>query len=122
VNLTPWLLLGLATLGGAISIFFLLAYYGRVHSGEVPAALCRRGERSCVSIVRTPYARLFGLPNSLFGLAFYLLTALVAVLALVETPPGWLWRANLLAAVASVLLIPYLVWALAAKLKTWCRL
>lgn len=122
MNLAPWWLLGLAVLGGANAVFFLLAYYGRVRSREVPAALCRSGEQSCVSTVRTPYARLFGLPNSLWGLAFYLLTALVAARALAGGPPGWLERATLLTAAVAVLLIPYLVWALAAKLKTWCRL
>jgi uncharacterized membrane protein len=122
VNLIPWFLLGLAALGGAISLFFSLAYYGYIHSREIPAPLCRAGEKVCRSIVRTPYARLFGLPNSLFGLAFYILTAVVAVLALGGTLPAWLWRLNLLAAIITVLLIPYLVWALVVELKTWCRL
>jgi uncharacterized membrane protein len=122
VNLILWSLLGLAVQGGAVSLFFTLVYYGRIDSREVPAALCRAGERTCLSIVRTPHARLFGLPNSLFGLAFYALTALVAGLALAGMLPGWLWRVNLLAAIITVALIPYLVWALVAKLKTWCRL
>jgi uncharacterized membrane protein len=84
--------------------------------------LCRAGERACLSVVRTPYARLFGLPNSLFGLAFYILTAVVAVLVLRGALPAWLWQLNLLAAIITVLLIPYLVWALVVELKTWCRL
>lgn len=122
MNLIPLFLLGLAALGGVVSLFFLLAYYGYIHTREVPSALCRAGERVCLSVVRTPYARLFGLPNSLFGLIFYILTAVVAVLVLGGTLPAWLWRLNLLAATITVLLIPYLVWALLVKLKTWCRL
>jgi uncharacterized membrane protein len=122
VTLAPWLLLGLAILGAGISLHFSLAYYGRVESREVPAALCRRDEQSCVTILQTPYARVFGLPNSLLGIVFYLLTALVAVLALGDALPRWLWWADLAAAGLGVVLAPYLIWALLARLKTWCRL
>ncbi|MFQ5776890.1 MAG: vitamin K epoxide reductase family protein [Terriglobia bacterium] len=116
------LLLGLAALGVAISFYFTLAYYGRVESPSVPAALCRREERSCVTILATPYARLLGVPNALVGIAFYLLTGIVSTLALFEALPHWLWLANLVAAAGTVLLAPYLVWALGARLKTWCGL
>lgn len=122
MNLAPWLLLGLAILGAGISLHFSLAYYGRVESREVPAALCRREEESCVTILHTPYARLFGPPNSVLGIVFYLLTALVGVLALGEALPRWLWWADLTAAGLTVVLAPYLIWALLARLKTWCRL
>lgn len=117
-----WLLLGLALLGLGISFHFTLAYYGRVDSPAVPAALCRREERTCITILQTPYARLLGVPNAVLGLGFYLLTAAVAGLALAGTLPRWLWLTNLAAAIAAVLLAPYLVWALRARLKTWCRL
>lgn len=122
VAVAPWLLLGLAVLGGAVSFHFTLAYYGRVESGEVPPALCQREEETCITILQTPYARLLGVPNSLLGIGFYLLTALVAGLALAEALPPWLWLANLVAAAATVALAPYLVWALVARLQTWCRL
>lgn len=117
-----WVLLGLALLGLGISFHFTLAYYGRVESPTVPAVLCRREERACLTILQTPYARLLGVPNAVLGLGFYLLTAAVAALALAEALPRWLWLANLVAAAATVLLAPYLVWALQARLRTWCRL
>lgn len=119
---TLWSLLGLSLIGFAISLYFTLAYYGRIESGEIPAALCRREERSCVTLLQTPYARLLGVPNSVLGLAFYLLTAAVAGLALGEMLPRWLLWANVAAAAASVALAPYLVWALVARLHSWCRL
>lgn len=112
----------MSLLGTAISFYFTLAYYGRVKSREVPAALCRRDEGSCVTILDTPYARLLGVPNALLGLGFYLLTGLVAGLALADALPRWLWLTNLVVAAGTVLLAPYLVWALLARLKTWCRL
>ena len=71
---------------------------------------------------QTPYARLFGVPNSLLGLVFHLLVGSVAALALGGAPPAWLWRLALLGALVSVLLAPYLIWALVARLKTWCQL
>jgi len=121
-QLEGWLLLGLALLGLGISLHFTLAYYGRVESPAVPAALCRREERACITVLQTPYARLLGVPNAVVGLGFYFLTAAVAALALAEALPRWLWLANLVAAGATVLLAPYLVWALVARLKSWCRL
>ena len=122
MDLTAWWLLGLALLGAAISFYFTLVYYGRVESKEIPAALCRRDERSCVTILQTPYARLLGVPNALLGLGFYLLTGGVAALGLGGRAPQWLWQLNLVLAVGAVLLAPYLVWALGARLKAWCRL
>lgn len=119
---TAWVLLALAILGVVISLYFTLAYYGRVESHEVPALLCRREERSCVTILHTPYARLLGVPNAVVGLGFYLLTGAVAALALGKALPDWLWRVNLVAAAGTVLAAPYLVWALVARLKAWCRL
>lgn len=120
--MVPWLLLSLALVGAGISLYFTLAYYGRLESREVPAALCRREERSCVTLLQTPYARLLGVPNAVLGLGFYVLTAMVAALALGELLPRWLLWANLAAAGASVALAPYLVWALVARLGSWCRL
>lgn len=117
-----WLLLGLALLGLGISLYFALAYYGRLESPDIPPALCRRQERSCVTILRTPYARLLGVPNAVLGLAFYLLTGAVAGLALAGELPRWLWAVNLAAAAGAVALAPYLVWALVARLGHWCRL
>lgn len=115
-------LLALAVLGAAISFYFTLAYYGWLESPHVPAALCRREERSCVTILATPYARVLGVPNTLVGIGFYLLTGIVAGLALNDALPHWLWLANLVGAAAAVLLAPYLIWALAARLRTWCAL
>lgn len=66
-------LAGLALAGLAISIYFTLAYYGRIRNARwVPAALCAREESSCVAVLRSRYARLFGVPNSLLGTVFYL--------------------------------------------------
>ena len=117
-----WLLLVLALLGAGISVYFTLVYYGRLQSRELPPALCQREERTCLTILETPYARLLGVPNAVVGIGFYALTGVVAGLSLAGTVPRWLWLTSVLAAAATVLLAPYLVWALVVRLKTWCRL
>ncbi len=116
------MLLGLALAGAALSLYFTLAYYGWIEARGLPAAFCRREERSCLTVLQTPYARLFGVPNSLLGLLLYLLVLAVAVLALAGAPQPRLWWVALAGAALSVALAPYLIWALVARLKTWCRL
>lgn len=120
--MVAWWLLGLAALGLGISLYFTLGYYGRLETRAIPAALCRREEESCLTILATPYARLLGVPNALVGAGFYVLTGVVAALALAGTLPRWLWALNVAAAAGGVLLAPYLIWALLARLKSWCRL
>lgn len=115
-------MLGLALAGAALSTYFTLAYYGWIDASALPAAFCRRDERSCLTILETPYARLFGVPNSLMGLLLYLLILTVAALALRGAPPPGLWWTAFLGTAVSVALAPYLIWALVARLHTWCRL
>jgi uncharacterized membrane protein len=121
--LASWILLGLAGVGLALSAYFTLAYYGWIEAHALPAAFCRREERSCVTVLQTPYARVFGPPNSVLGLFFHALVGAVAATTLASSaPPAWLWQASFVGAVLAVLLAPYLIWALVAQLKTWCRL
>jgi len=75
-----------------------------------------------VTVLQTPYARVFGPPNSLLGLFFYALVGALAAMSLAGALPRWLWQVAFAGAVFSVLLAPYLIWALLAQLKTWCRL
>lgn len=64
----------LSLAGLADSLYFTFAYYGRIQKARwVPAILCAREGSSCVTVVQTPYARVFGVPNSLLGIAYYLL-------------------------------------------------
>ena len=55
------------------ALYFTLAYYGRVRKARwVPQALCAREGSTCVAVARTFYARVFGVPNSLLGIVYYL--------------------------------------------------
>jgi len=63
----------LALAGLVNSFYFTFAYYGRVKKFRwVPEILCARDGSSCVTVVQTPYARVFGVPNSLLGIFYYL--------------------------------------------------
>jgi len=64
----------LALAGLVDALYFTFAYYGRVRKSRwVPEVLCAREGSNCVTVVQTPYARVFGVPNSLLGIFYYLL-------------------------------------------------
>jgi uncharacterized membrane protein len=120
--LPTFLLLALALGGLALAVYFTLIYYRLIppDSGSMPR-FCRLGEGTCGSVVFSRYGRVFGFPNSLLGLVFYLGLGGVAVSRLVS---GTYAALDLLlaAAVASLLLAAYLVYSLFVKLRTPCPL
>lgn len=68
----PVILLSLARLADAL--YFTFAYYGRVRKSRwVPAVFCAREGPSCVAVIRTTYGSVFGVPNSLLGIVYYVL-------------------------------------------------
>jgi len=121
----------LSLAGLADSLYFTFAYYGRIRKARwVPEILCAREGSSCVTVVRTPYARVFGIPNSLLGILYY--AALLIWIGFVprhmnfsgqafrpfETLGLWLLGASLL----TVMLGFYLVYALRRVLGVHCPL
>ena len=66
----PLLLLSAA--GFVIATYFTSVAYRWIRADEkwIPA-FCRMEEQTCASIVFTSQARVFGLPNSVFGIVFY---------------------------------------------------
>ena len=124
-------ILALALAGLVISCYFTLAYYGRIRKARwVPELLCAREGSSCVTVVQTPYARVFGMPNSLLGIVYY--AALIGWIFLPEARvavDGWamsLVRAALWllvsVSVATVALGFYLIYALRRILHIDCPL
>jgi uncharacterized membrane protein len=64
----------LSLIGLADALYFTFAYYGRIKKARwIPEILCAREGSSCVTVVQTRYARVFGVPNSLLGIVYYLL-------------------------------------------------
>ena len=72
-------MIGLCLVGFGISSYFTgVAYHWvRPDTRWIPA-FCRMGEQTCATIVFTPQARVFGVPNSVLGQLFYATLAIVA--------------------------------------------
>ncbi len=114
------------------ALYFTFAYYGRVKKARwVPEILCAREGSNCVTVVQTPYARVFGVPNSLLGIFFYLSmigwVVLLAVFEMQANAAGLHLTAGLrilliIVNAGAVLLGFYLIYSLICKLHTHCPL
>ena len=112
------------------ALYFTLAFYGRARKARwVPRKLCAREGSNCVTVVRTFYARVFGVPNSLLGVAYYL--ALIGWIlagcgrASAAGTAFWLhevWWLLVAASGAAVILGLYLIHALWRILRIHCPL
>ena len=120
----------LALAGLANALYFTLAYYGRVKNSRwVPEVLCARQGSSCATVVQTPYARVFGVPNSLLGIIYYVaMLVWLPWTGAVHFQEELLWLlvgwtcALLLGGVISIVLGIYLVYALRRRLRVDCPL
>lgn len=116
------LLLVLALAGLAVSLYFTGVVYGwmRPDARWIPR-VCRMDEEACASVVDTAYGRLLGTPNAVYGIAWYMGVAGLALQQLatgVQPPCGLL----ILAAAGVVMFSIYLAWALVQKLDVHCPL
>jgi len=111
--------------------YFTFAYYGRIKKARwVPEILCAREGSSCVTVVQTPYARVFGVPNSVLGILYYLI--LIGWVLIGQPGGGIVTVGSLVLALftlalevvslGTVLVGFYLIYALVAKLHTHCPL
>jgi len=131
-SIIEWLIIAFAFAGLAISLYFTLAYYGRIKKSRwIPEILCAREGSSCVTVVETPYARVFGIPNSLLGIIYYVVLIIWAGANRLELEyseqviTAHFVRFEILLlpiSLATVVLGFYLVYALRRKLLTGCPL
>jgi len=121
----------LSLMGLADALYFTLAYYGRIRKARwVPEMLCAREDSRCVTVLRTPYARVFGVPNSLLGIVYYVLLMVwllfvprhAIFLGHVWMPFETLGIMLLGASLCTVVLGFYLIYALRRVLHTDCPL
>jgi len=121
----------LSLAGLADALYFTLAYYGRIRKARwVPEILCAREGSSCVTVVRTPYARVFGVANSVLGIVYYVLLLVwlmfvprhASISGHVLRPFETLGLLLLGASISSVVLGFYLIHALRRVLHTHCPL
>lgn len=112
---------GLAAAGLLISSYFTAVAYRwmRPDARWIPP-FCRLGEATCASIVFTPAARVFGVPNSLLGQIYYA-TLLVGVPSGALDDPR-MRMAWLAAALVTVGLGAYLTWSLLFVIRVACAL
>ena len=123
------LIVVLALAGLADAFYFTFAYYGRIKKARwIPEILCAREGSSCVTVLQTPYARVFGIPNSLLGISYYVLVIAWALLGPglamawegVRVLVPWVGWAFVAASAGTVALGFYLIYALRRKLHTDC--
>lgn len=102
------LLFMLALVGLAIAGYFTGVSY-RLIAADAPfiPRRCRIGEAACARVLDSPRARVFGLPNSLLGMAYYLGVIGLAV-AGAGAVPGWMLVGYRLVALGTVVLGAYL--------------
>ena len=114
-------LVGLSIIGLTISTYFTAVAYRWIRADEkwIPA-FCRMAEQTCASIVFTPQARVFGLPNSVLGQIFYVAIIVGVPLGLVAQP--LLWCLYLLASLGTVGLGIYLSYSLLFVTRVPCKL
>jgi len=116
------ILIGLsAALSFLISSYFTAVAYRWItpDANWIPS-FCRMGEQTCASIVFTPRARVFGLPNSLLGQVFYLALLTAVVGDFLFTKP--FIYVYLLASLVTVLLGMYLSYSLLFITRVPCKL
>ncbi len=65
--------------GLPIAIYFTLAFYLGDRSPFLIrfAKACNTEHGTCLLVIRTPYARVFKLPNSVFGFIYYIANTLL---------------------------------------------
>ncbi|MBI4440615.1 vitamin K epoxide reductase family protein [Candidatus Woesearchaeota archaeon] len=105
----------LGVLGLCISLYFTAVYYGYITANKtiLPPAVCSR--QSCYSVLFTGYARVFRLPNFIWGIGYY-------SIILYSASSGWMHPAlvGLSWFVAAFSL--YLMSILLFRLRTTCVL
>ena len=110
----------LSLVGLINATYFTLAFYGWVEaSSMIPGSLCRKYEGGCLSVIRTPYGRIFGLPNSLLGMGFYL-----SLLAGIHFAADQAAIRMVLVALSGIVFLVglYLIYALRVHLRARCPL
>ncbi len=116
------LLLALAILGALDAAYFVaVTYRWMAPDARFVPAFCRMDAGSCASIVDTRWARVFGLPNAVWGLGWYVIVAAAALGAMPGFPTPWC-AGLLVASGATVAFSALLFWAIVWRLRTRCPL
>ncbi|MCL5105474.1 MAG: vitamin K epoxide reductase family protein [Armatimonadetes bacterium] len=112
----------LSIVGFLDSLYFTLVHYGYFGIGSpLVSTVCRIEVGECSAIASTPWAEAFGVPNSIFGMIFYLMifAASIVRMAFHEWPmlPLLIGSSIVVAAFSIVL-----AWALIFRMRALCPL
>ena len=101
-----------------ISVYFTGVYYKWFQPDVkwIPQ-VCRLDEKSCLNVLATPRAKLFGVPNSAFGMCVYSFL----IIGIFLPVPGWTILSLLLIS-AALLRSVYLAYSLIFVTKISCPL
>jgi uncharacterized membrane protein len=114
-----WAGLAISLLGMVNAVAFTLAYYRVIPRSALSLpVICDIQGHVCGDVLDSPYARVFLLPNSAYGIAFY---AIWIAWAAAGMPTAWAGLV-LAATAASFAMSVYLAWALIFRVKVICRL
>jgi uncharacterized membrane protein len=112
--------MSLSALGCYIAAYFSLVYYGLIDAdSRVVPRVCRLDDRTCKTVLETKYARVFGLPNSLLGVLYYIVAITILAGGLIGAPAG---LALVAVAWFTVALGVFLTYALFVILRIPCPL
>ena len=119
--MTSLLLFLLSVLGFFISFYFTAVAYRWIRP-DVPwiPTFCQLGEKTCATIVFTPRARVFGMPNSVLGQVFYVLLLAGVAGGFLYSPPAY--YAYLMASLVTVGLGIFLTYSLLFVTRVLCIL
>jgi uncharacterized membrane protein len=114
-------IVALAVVGLAISSYFTaVAYRWVAPDATWLPPVCRMGEKTCATVVDTPRARVFGVPNSVLGQLWYLALIVATPLGTTFALPWW-WL-FLAASAATVALGAFLTYSLLYVTRVPCTL
>lgn len=111
----------LAGIGLYAALYFLFVHYEIIETetGMLPS-FCRLTDVQCASLVHSPDAHLFGMPNATLGVVYYVVVVAEGVFGWGEVPL-WFARGTVIISWFVVAVGSYLVYSLFFKLRVPCR-
>lgn len=112
----------LAIVGFLDSLYITLVVHGWIVQNRCPSpATCWAAEETCESVFTTPESKILGAPNSVFGVAYYLIVIVASLLRI--STEAWPFLPLLtLVSVGAAAFSVYLAWVLIFRLRTPCPL
>jgi uncharacterized membrane protein len=101
------------------ALFTAMIYGWLALDSPLLTRVCRVDSGDCQKVITSPRARLFGVPNSVLGVVWYLLTGSLAATAL-ATGSLPLRPALLALSTLTVVVGIYLIWSLRCRLQVHC--